>query len=165
MICRCHHSVYWPVNIPVTSLHCSLSKASKFLDSFSEGPSVKSFDSFNTWCGIPVFGVYFGQPTHSEIVITCSGPINRLFDFFLAKVAASLLLWIYFVLGPREAFPCWHILPVHIPRPALTLLTMPQGLAKLPGYLSKCKFAALYISFSYSSLQMLKLQIFLSETQ
>jgi hypothetical protein len=59
--CRCCLSVYWPVNNPATSLHFSLSEASKSLDSCSEWPSMKSFDS-HTWCASSVFRVLLSQP-------------------------------------------------------------------------------------------------------
>jgi hypothetical protein len=49
-LCRCRLRAQWSVNNLVTSLHCFLFKASRSLDSVSEGSS------------IPAFGVLHSQP-------------------------------------------------------------------------------------------------------
>jgi hypothetical protein len=85
-------------NNPVTSLHCFLSKASKSVDSFSEGPSTKIFD-----CLIPLVAAQHSEcilfshslnlslPTRGETGVAGSGPSNRLIHPFLAKAFASFL--------------------------------------------------------------------------
>jgi hypothetical protein len=101
MICRFRLNVQWPVNNPVVSLHCFLSKAMRSLHSLSEGLPMKTFD-----CLIPgaaaqcseclCFGLTltFILPTQGEIETTGSGPRDGLLDRYLAKISASSLPWI-----------------------------------------------------------------------
>jgi hypothetical protein len=55
--CRRHLNVQWPVNTSFARLQCFLSKASKSLHRFSEGPSIKRF-----YCLRPGFGVLLRRP-------------------------------------------------------------------------------------------------------
>jgi hypothetical protein len=85
---QCRINVQWPVC-------CFLSKASKFLDSFSERPSMKSFDSL-----IPGMAAQYSEcilvshfliltlPTHGEMGATGFRPRKGLLDPFLVRASA-----------------------------------------------------------------------------
>jgi hypothetical protein len=74
---------------PVTILHCLLSKASRLLDNFSDGPSVKSFDYLVPGvvtqylnCFLTSHSLILSLPALGEIGIIDSGPRDGLLDPF-----------------------------------------------------------------------------------
>jgi hypothetical protein len=95
---------------PVTSLHCFLSKASKSVDSFSEGPSMKIFDCLILLMAAQhLEGILFSHslilslPTRDETGVAGSGPRNGLLHPFLAKAFVSLLPWIPLQQGTKRS--------------------------------------------------------------
>lgn len=92
-------------------------------------------------CFFTSHSLILNLPAHGEFGITDPGPRDGLLDPFLAKVLHPRCSEPHSGQGPRDvlAFFYWTEckLPANILRPSSTLSLMPQGLTKLPGYLSK----------------------------
>jgi hypothetical protein len=96
MMCRCHVSVQWPVNNPVTGLHCFLYKLNRSLDNLSEGLPKKNFD-----CLIPGAVAQCSKcltfrhcltlslPTHGKTEIAGLGLRNGLPNPYFTKASTS----------------------------------------------------------------------------
>jgi hypothetical protein len=164
--CRWRFTLEWPVNNPVTSLHCFLSKASRSLRQFLKGPSID--------CLIPGVVTQYSERffTNHSSSWACQHMVrlellaqDQEVDCLILSYPRRQYPWYpesHCAQGPREAlaYSYWtgYRLPVNFPRPALMLSLLPQGLKKLLGCLSKFSF------FLYSPLHILKLQRFLLGT-